>query len=392
MTVSSTLIFNCRSWLVIAITIQALVPAKAASRICPQDSDFNCYILKAVDHFRDPKSGKLNKGWHGQADFMSQNFKYGRSTIIGDPGGHRKKLPEKKKDALSCNGAILEVLFKATELYQLDHPEFDIEKIAPAAVWTPTAKIWLAGPRAQLAMHNISDYTPFKQLPKHNTASFKSFDSASVAHAAERFGLGDQIKADQLKPGDVVTFDRAVKAILPKIPPERSAPGRKTLHGTGTTHSVIFLGWIDRSQTPNGRAKSFADAAGFEYFSSQGNLGGKSGMGVNWAYFGGKGGFCPQDKLNTVDPMKNNTYCPDQRKQDSYKTGAKLLPDYPWLDEQHGRKSDCCVNRHDASRQPAAGIKGGRFRSPDAWQLRERAAAIQTKFEALLIEAAAIAK
>lgn len=94
---------------------------------------------------------------------------------------------------------------------------------------------------------------------------YDGLKSNGTAHALERFGIGRQLKFEELQPGDFINFNRE----------NRSG------------HACVFLGYLDEA----GRdvASHGPTVAGFRYFSAQGKNSEDGGFGYRWAFFAGKG-------------------------------------------------------------------------------------------------------
>ena len=94
---------------------------------------------------------------------------------------------------------------------------------------------------------------------------YDGLKSNGTAHALERFGIGRQLKFEELQPGDFINFNRE----------------------SGSGHACVFLGYLDGA----GRdvASHGASVAGFRYFSAQGKNSEDGGFGYRWAFFAGKG-------------------------------------------------------------------------------------------------------
>ena len=191
----------------------------------------------------------------------------------------------------------------------------------------------------------------------------RAFESRSIAHALNRFGIADPVTVAEMSPGDVLTFNRDVLKVKNGVEISEA--------WTGTQHSVIFMGWVGQDQKD---AASFAAAKGFKYVSSQSNPNHQTGFGLRWAYFSG---FCPQDPENTIKPTDKRS-CPDQRKKDNGGDGPNFPKQLP------GQKSDCCVVRKDGG-LTKEGLKAGRLRDPSTWSARfnEKAPLIKNELNAL---------
>lgn len=125
--------------------------------------------------------------------------------------------------------------------------------------------------------HSNGDPTPFEKLPitswQRGTASsirahifmYGGLKSNGTAHALSRFGIGQVVAFNALKPGDFINFNRE----------------------SGTGHACVFLGYLDAQG--NETAAFDSTVAGFKYFSAQGKSSIDGGLGYRWAFFAGKG-------------------------------------------------------------------------------------------------------
>lgn len=349
------------------------VPDPLSAQSC---SDFTCTLRTTAEALvkAPSKGGRGNLGWCESGTFT-------RDLTYMRPGVKISRKPAGRCDgvntATSCNGAVFEILVEALNKYS---SRADSAPVAvPAATWQNTS---LADLRSHIFMYEPGEMSPFSEQKfkisgreftfnkDSNLQDFsedlrrdiRAFESKSVAHALNRFGLADSVNATDLRPGDVLTFNRDVKIVR---------DGVETDAWTGTQHSVIFMGWVGQDQKD---AASFAAAKGFKYVSSQSNPNRKTGFGRRWAYFSG---FCPQDPENRIKPSDKRS-CPDQRKDDDGGDGPNFPKQLP------GQKSDCCVARKDGG-LTNEGLKAGRLRDPSTWSARfnELAPSIKTGLDEL---------
>jgi hypothetical protein len=354
------------------------VPDPLSAQSC---SDFTCTLRTTADDIVKAPSngGRGNLGWCENGTF-TRDLTYMRAgvPISRKPVGQCAGIDT----ATSCNGAVFEILVEALNKYSGQPGSAPVT--IPAATWQDTS---LADLRAHIFMYEPGEMSPFsEQKVKINGQEFtfnkgsnlqdfsedlrrdiRAFESKSIVHALSRFGLAVSIHATDLRPGDVLTFNRDVKIVR---------DGVETDAWTGTQHSVIFMGWVGQDQKD---AASFAAAKGFKYVSSQSNPNRKTGFGPRWAYFSG---FCPQDPENRIKPSDKRS-CPDQRKDDDGGDGPNFPKQLP------GQKSDCCVARKDGG-LTGEGLKAGRLRDPSTWSARFNELAPSIKIDLDELEARAI--
>jgi hypothetical protein len=336
------------------------VPGSLAAESC---SDFTCTLRTTAEEIvKAPLP--LNKGRRGNLGWC-ENGTFTRDLMYMNPDVKISRKPTGLcagvNTATSCNGAVFEILVEALNKYSSRPGSASVT--VPAATWQNTS---LADLRAHIFMYEPGEMSPFsEQKIKINGREFtfnkgsnlqdfsddlrrdiRAFESKSIAHALNRFGLADSITAAALRPGDVLTFNRDVKKVK---------DGVETDDWTGTQHSVIFMGWVGQNQ----EAASFAAAKGFKYVSSQSNPNHQTGFGLRWAYFSG---FCPQDPENRIKPADKRS-CPDQRKDDNGRDGPNFPP------QTLGQKSDCCVTQKEGG-LTSEGLKAGRLRDPSTWSAR----------------------
>lgn len=317
---------------------------------------FNCYVVSAAHRM---VSERASAGYCAKGS-STRDLDYG-TTKNAIPQLRTKYCSEEKgrPNGISCNGAVFEILLEALRDYSVAN-KF-VGPLPPVEAWTSTslrqirAHIFLYEPRSMEPFSRVK----FKRYPgvvfnaggeledfsRGLRSRIRDFESKSIAQGLHRFGMADPIKLADLRPGDVITFNRDVNKVI---------DGDATDQPDGSQHSAIFLSWLDADQQDQG---SYSNAKGFKYISSQTNWGGKAGFGVKWAYFTN---FCPQDPQNVVEDS-DTKHCPDQRKKDDGSSGVK----FP---RQLGRqKSDCCVVPKDGG-LTLEGVKGGRIRAPGEWK------------------------
>lgn len=211
-----------------------------------QDGDFNRYVLAAIDDIYP----KYAHGGYDMAKVYTHDIDY------GDPGAIPKSSPLPPAAPSMCVATMAEVIATAIHLYYLDH------KNARATSTT-----------APRATDDVIGRVPADQFRRSsrmtlrgNIFMLEGTGSRGTAFTLSRFGLGEELPFDRLKPGDFVNFNRS----------------------THTGHAVVFLGYLDRAGNP---LTTYSDqVAGFKYFSDQGKGRPDAGLGYRWAFFGDR---CP---------------------------------------------------------------------------------------------------
>jgi hypothetical protein len=136
-----------------------------------------------------------------------------------------------------CNAAVTETFIEAVNLYTRDNPSWLPQNVMPTELWN---KGGFAGLKAHFLSHNLLEYPPLEHIPRKEIpaslqADIKQFQSEeAMAKAIERWGVGERIKFQNARPGDIITFDRTNDRI----------DGSHASSG----HSVVFLGFLDRNQ------------------------------------------------------------------------------------------------------------------------------------------------
>ena len=163
----------------------------------------------------------------------------------------------------------------------------------------------------------------------------KNFHSEhGMSIALEKFGLGQSVRFEDARPGDIISFDR-------------------DWVGGGPGHSAIFLAFLTRDQKEIPKYKP-GEIVGFKYFSAQKSK--PAGLGERWAYFKVDDSkknsieFCPYSE---VPP--STTRCLDANVTEANK---KRFPSL--VDRTHLR--DCCVVRSGTD-----GPRVGRLLAPRYW-------------------------
>jgi len=213
-----------------AIVLSLLFAAPEFAQAQPQP-DFNSYILRAISETVAKRAG----GGYDISQSFTQNLSYGIDIIKAS-----------KPPLTQCVATVSEVIVEAMNIYAKEKDKSIFEKI-PQSSWS---RGHLAGLRANIYM-------------------FKETGSRGTGHTLERFGIGKELTFDSLKAGDFVNFNRT----------------------GGSGHSVIFLGYVDRSGQI---LQSYSDSiSGFRYFSAQGKNMADAGVGYRNAFFDG---YCPAER------------------------------------------------------------------------------------------------
>lgn len=197
-----------------------------------QARDFNAYVLRAIDQIYSQYAG----GGYDLGSAFTHDIAYGDGKIKSSSG---KNPPAPSM----CVAGVTEVILTAINLYVSETRDRTPFTKAPLPLWTRGNALSL---RANLFM-------------------FSGAGSRGTGHALRRFGMGQELGFESLKPGDFINFNRTTKS----------------------GHAVIFLGYLDASGNPAADSQS---ASGFKYFSLQGKGRPDAGFGYRWAFFEGT---CP---------------------------------------------------------------------------------------------------
>lgn len=222
--------------LILSLTIVLLTSVSAAPS---STGDMNAYILKAVDMMARERAGQ---GYDIGGSF-TQDLQYAGDCCIKSTKPHYTM----------CVAAVTEVLVEAINFYALEQNQQALRNQLPISAFKNSDPL------------SLRPYL-FQYVERDGQGKKRSV-SMGVAHALEIFGIGKQLPFEQLKPGDVVNFNR-----------NTSKP---------SGHAVVFLGYLNQ----DGKLMASAEAgkAGFRYFSAQGK-GDSGGLGYRNAWFDG---FCP---------------------------------------------------------------------------------------------------
>jgi hypothetical protein len=339
-----------------------------SSTKCKGSDNLSCYIQLAAAELN---STRADLGWieNGDASFLTRTYPYGNEKfgVISDNEYSKPLRHSSNGWPISCNGAVFETVVLALKYYSEDHPEWTPTKSAPLSAWNKwtitslRGQVWNVEPDGMPPLNELNGQQWSSAIKK--TGKLKA---RSVPEAFERFGLGDPIKLRDLRPGDIVTFNRDVNKFRKDL----------TQVGDGSAHSVVFLGWIGSDQKLLDEGVGYAEGVvkGFKYFSAQTNapsgMDGTSrlGLGYRFAYFKN---FCPQDIKNTELRVAGKKNCLDQRIQDrpnywinknsKIYNSAKYSATFPL--QSSPEKPDCCVVRKDGIEQ----LTAVRLRLPERW-------------------------
>lgn len=332
----------------IVLTLGAQEPSAGAA-----EQSFNEYMVRAYRMLlQDP-----HRAGHG---YSLQNY-FTRDLDWGsEPGVIHASHPP----LTMCNAAVTETFIEAVNLYTRDNPSWLPQNVMPTELWN---KGGFAGLKAHFLSHNLLEYPPLEHIPRKEIpaslqADIKQFQSEeAMAKAIERWGVGERIKFQNARPGDIITFDRTNDRI----------DGSHASSG----HSVVFLGFLDRNQNILDKYDA-SKVVGFKYFSSQGSQGTENpgGLGERWAYFKG---FCPVRPGYHLPPVqyKNNTRVDKgcaERVDNTQNRARRPL-------EKSGQPGDCCLNPVN----DAYGPRVGRVLSPPKWSIESARPRIEKEYEAL---------
>jgi hypothetical protein len=319
---------------------------------CPvaAQADFNVYMLKAYKKLSDPRSGRLHLGYH-LGRYYTRNLNYGSEV------GAIKAAKNAEKPWTMCNAAVAETLIEAINEYAAHNVGWSPQSVISSELWNRKG---FTGIRTHLFSESLLEYPPleeiYKNSPKDIPASLrtdidKMHSQESMAKAFEKLGIGRRINFSDAKPGDVISFDRTNDSIAGPRP--------------GAGHSVVFLGFLDRSQ--NLRSEySEATVVGFRYFSAQGSES-DGGLGERSAYFRG---FCPLRVGYHLPEDKSKVGCADRVDNPAKRAKSPF--------EKPGEKTDCCVNRTGVY-----GPRVGRVLAPGSWTFAAKHADLSKEYAGL---------
>ena len=189
------------------------------------DHYFNEYMLKAVDYLY-AEYGILGY----DSAVLTHDIDYGDYGVIEASGGAKTM----------CVGAVLEVILTAMEIYA--------DETGDETVW---------------------DYLPERSFERLGAGDLKAhlwvnydLESLGSADALRHFGMGENIRFQDLLPGSVVNVNRT----------------------NGGGHAVVFLSFIDETGVES--ETWHEGVVGFLYFSAQGGYDvGAGGLDYRYAIF-----------------------------------------------------------------------------------------------------------
>jgi hypothetical protein len=312
------------------ITIIILGMFPFGSAYATEQRYFNSYIVRAVQILKKNRDAKYNA-----AAYFTKDLDYGDQKAV---------IKAREPPFTMCNAAVTEVILQAINLYAAEHKGWSPRQVIPASSWT-TARWSLLMPH--MFSHDYMGYDPLEAINKAHIPiapglkkDIKNFDSEhGMSIALEKFGLGESIKFEDARPGDVISFDRQLDG-----------------GGAKPGHSAIFLAFLNRDQREVTRFRP--GEVGFKYFSVQSSE--PAGLGERWAYFKVPEGarkateICPfsEGKKVPVDPKRS--YCKDAVDSDENRSRFPSL--------MSGQPRDCCVQRSGED-----GPRVGRVLAPKYW-------------------------
>jgi hypothetical protein len=320
------------------------------------EKSFNEYMMDAYRMLlKDPE--RAGRGY-SLSDYFTRDLDYGSEKGVI----HATNVP-----LTMCNAAVTETFIEAVNLYAKDNSSWSPQKVMPTELWN---KEGFTGLKAHFLSHNWLEYPPLehipsKEIPASLKADIKQFQSEeAMAKAIERWGVGERIKFQDARPGDIISFDRTNDRI----------DGSHTYSG----HSVVFLGFLDRNQEILDKYDA-SKVVGFKYFSSQGSQKAQypgererrvypGGLGERWAYFKG---FCPVQPGYQLPSDLRYKGCAE--KVDNAQNRARRPL------EKSERPGDCCLNAVN----DAYGPRVGRFLSPPKWSVESARPRIEKEYNAL---------
>lgn len=260
---------------VVLVSVSAIVSPVAAFA---QQASFNANVLASVEFLAEARAGK----GYGPS-YYTQNLDYGSAKNVIKAGP--------SSPLTMCVAAVAETVIESLNRYSKTTDRIRFED--------------------QLSSKSWNGWSPLDI----RTHLWENEGTHSAGQAFERFGIGERLPFEALKPGDFLSFDR----------PSLKDPITGKWKGSG--HSVVFLGFIDDKYDV--LTSHSSKVSGFKYFSSQGNAS-TGGFGYRWAFF--------------VKPSSPNVCTTTAKREDK-----------PW---------DCA--RGGVIR---SSIRGGRLWHPKQWQV-----------------------
>jgi hypothetical protein len=210
----------------------------AASRSASAQ-DFNNYINKSVDYL----ASKYKGGGYDISSAFTHDLGYDGKGVIKAT----RPLPDPRETM--CVAASMEVIIEAIKLYADDTGDASVFDKIPLDAWTKGNILSL---RANIFMYSGTG-------------------SRGTAFTLAEFGLGEELRFQDLKRGDFINLNRT----------------------NNTGHSVVFQEYIGR----DGEIINYGpNVVGFRYFSAQGKGKPDAGFGFRNAFFEG---YCPSNSGNS---------------------------------------------------------------------------------------------
>jgi len=203
----------------------------------PRSADLNAYILKAV---ADTYAEYKGRGYDADAAY-SHDLQY----------GHECCIKATRPPVTMCVAAVAEVIVRALSDYAKATGDYSPFTKLPMSTWS-------RGGVLDFRAHAFKQTYVGTDGKEHQV-------NYGFGGAVKTFGIGKEIRFSELRPGDLVTFNR-----------------------TKTGHAVVFLGYLDQ----NGKILSSfgSTVAGFKFFSAQGKGKPDAGFGYRYGFFGN---HCP---------------------------------------------------------------------------------------------------
>lgn len=196
--------------------------------------DMNSFVLDAVEYLHSNHKGG--------------GYNIGRAFTHDITYGDNGKIRASQASETMCVAAVAEVIVYSLKQYAEKTGETDVFVKLPVKTWTSGN---LNSLRANIFMYNMTG-------------------SNGTGHTLAEFGLGEELKFSDLKPGDFVNLNRV----------------------NGSGHAVVFISYIAANHI---LSNTYSDTVvGFKYFSAQGKGKSDAGFAYRNAYFGAS---CPHGAL-----------------------------------------------------------------------------------------------
>jgi hypothetical protein len=325
------------------IVIVVVAALSTYSQSFAEERYFNSYMLRALEVIKQSTNAKYD-----EHKWFTKNLDYGTQKAI---------ILASKPPYTMCNAAVTEVILDAINLYAADHKDWSPEDAIPASSWM-TARWSQLMPH--MFSHDYEGYPPLEDLLKAHIkiepgleVDIKNFESLhGMSFALEKFGLGETVKFEDARPGDVISFDR------------------DRVNG-GNGHSAIFLAFLTQDQKETLTFKAGA-IVGFKYFSIQSSE--PAGLGERWAYFKvtKDAGICPYSTDIKMPTSSGARYCADAIDTEANRIRFRAFA------LKSGQPRDCCVFRSGDN-----GPRVGRVFMPPYWTYSTKQKEVQKQEENL---------